>query len=205
MPEPVETLGGAVKHKDAIEITWEFKANLSDLPPGGIHLEAPESVPLPGSWQLNVDKDEDDPGVLSVDATYGSLPLGSLGSSVTVKLDFSLIAGAGKRRLNGASWDDGSEPSLAATGYESYNCYRVSLSRKELAANGRWPASEQNSVQQYCFTITFVRQLQRNTAQRHRAPTDDVTKALCMAGKSTPLIFCRYLSQMTAESVSFAH
>lgn len=121
MPEPVEKLGGAVKHEDTIEITWDFKANLSDLPPEGITLDAPESVPLAGSWKLNVDNKKDDPDVLDVDVTHGSPPLGSFGKSVTVKLDFALIAGAGKRRLDGESWDDGLEPSLPATGYESYS------------------------------------------------------------------------------------
>lgn len=68
------------------------------------------------------------------------------------------------------------------------------MSRREGAANGRWPASEQNSVQQYSCTITFIRQLQRDSARRYHTPIDDVTKALCLAGKSTPLIFCQYLS-----------
>ncbi|TKA52514.1 hypothetical protein B0A53_04890 [Rhodotorula sp. CCFEE 5036] len=153
MLEPVESLGGAVEHKDTVKISWHFKANLSELPPEGFDLEAPASVPLPGSWRLELTNEEDDPDELDISVTHGRLPVGSFGKSTSIKFH---------------------------TGYP-YTGYSNLVPRSELAASGCWPTSEQNSVQQYRCTLIFERDLQLDTARSHHTPTADVTKALRLA------------------------
>lgn len=88
MPEPVELLEGAVKHEDTIEFSWRFKANLSDLPPEGITLDAPAPVPLPGKWSLKLCNDKENPDNLKLHLLYGRLPVGIFGKSVAFKSSF---------------------------------------------------------------------------------------------------------------------
>jgi hypothetical protein len=95
MLEPVESLGGAVEHKDTVKISWHFKANLSELPPEGFDLEAPASVPLPGSWRLELTNEEDDPDELDISVTHGRLPVGSFGKSTSIKFQFAIVDGRG--------------------------------------------------------------------------------------------------------------
>ena len=170
MPKPVELLDGAVKHQDTIEISWRFEANFSELPPEGITLDAPGPVPLPGSWKLGLSNDSDDSDDVSVGVRHGDLPIGAFGKSVVVTVQFARLMGAHERRLHRDSWNDGSEPSLDPERDVSYVSYSLDLSRSGLAADGRWPTSEQNSVQKYRYTITFSRDLHLDTAHKHSAP-----------------------------------
>ena len=182
MPEPFEQLGGAVKHEDTIEISWQFKANLSELPPGGVILDAPAPVPLPGSWKLEL-KNQADGSDLRLLFEHGPLPVGAFGKSVTVKLQFDLVKGADKRRIYEDSWDGAPEPVLAPETPRSYDSYSLVVSRTKCAANGRWRTSEQNRVQQYTCSFVVVRNLQLDTAHSHYTPTADLTKAQRLAGR----------------------
>lgn len=184
MTGPVEQIAGAVEHEDTIKISWHFKANLSELASEGVTLKTHGPLALPGSWELEL-RHSHDSDFLRLSFQHGSLPIGAFGKSVVVKLRFALVLGTEKRLLHEQSWNDGPEPSLAATSYKSYGSYWLFASRSKLAANGRWTTSEQNSVQQYCATLVFERDLQLDTARSHNTPTADVAKAEGLAGKST--------------------
>lgn len=184
MPEPVEQLGGAVKHEDTIGINWQFKANLSELPPEGITLDAPGPVPLPGDWKLQLKNVSDNSDELCLFFKHGFLPVGAFGTSVTVKLRFDLVKGADKRRIAEDVWDGAPEPLLAPDDTRSYGSYSLFASRSKSAASGQWRTSEQNRVQQYTCSFVIVRNLQLDTAHSHYTPTADLTKAQRLAGRS---------------------
>ena len=84
MPEPVVLLDGAVEYEDTVKISWNFKANLSELGPKGITIAGPGRVPLPGNWQLQLRDEADDPDELRVSFQHGALPVGVFGKSVIV-------------------------------------------------------------------------------------------------------------------------
>ena len=181
MPTPVKQLGGAVT--DTVEISWQFEANLSDLPPEGVILDAPGPVPLPGSWKLELKNDSDDPDILCLSFQYGSLPVGTFGKSVVVKARFARGVGIRPRLLVEEVWSRGVRPVRAPDKSGSFTFYGLLSSRSELAENSRWPISAQNSVQEYCCTITIVRDLQPDTAPNYGTPTADVERAHRLASK----------------------
>lgn len=185
MPEPVELLSGAVKRQDTIEISWRFKANFSELPPEGIILDAPESVPLPGSWQLELFNSEDDPDKLNGRVCFGKLPVGVFGNSVAVKIRSNLLAEGEERRLSTDSWLCSPTPRLAPGTCSAYMSYCSTASRKKLAASGRWPTGRQTSAQQYNYSVTLLRNLQLDTAHAHSTPIAVITKAQRLIGKSS--------------------
>ncbi|TKA52490.1 hypothetical protein B0A53_04866 [Rhodotorula sp. CCFEE 5036] len=129
--------------------------------PQGVILDAPGPVPLPGNWQLELKNDSDDPDTLRATFQHGSMPVGAFGRSVAVKVSFARVVGAGQLRLlHEEAWSSEVQPALVPHLFCSYGSYACPSSRSKLAAAGRWPTSEQESVQQYCCTITFLRDLQ---------------------------------------------
>ena len=155
--------------------------------PQGVILDAPGPVPLPGNWQLELKNDSDDPDTLRATFQHGSMPVGAFGRSVAVKVSFARVVGAGQLRLlHEEAWSSEVQPALVPHLFCSYGSYACPSSRSKLAAAGRWPTSEQESVQQYCCTITFLRDLQPGTARTHISPTADVLKAHCLASKFFP-------------------
>lgn len=56
MPTPGKFLRGRVETDYNISMSWEFEANLSDLPPEGINVGPDKlgSVPLRGDWSFSL-------------------------------------------------------------------------------------------------------------------------------------------------------
>ena len=111
--------------------------------------------------------------------------MGSFGKSVIVEFWFAVVVGT-ERRVYEYSRGVGPNPTQDHDTGDSYTGYSYLVPRSELAANGRWSTSEQNSVQRYCCTLTLKRDLQLDTARSHHRPTADVTRALRLAGRSAP-------------------
>lgn len=191
MAATVERLGSAVKHKDSIEINWEFKTDWSELTANKVTFDTPGPLPVPGSWELELCRDSRDPDTFHLSFQHGSLPIGAFGKSVVVKVRLATVDGAEKRLLHENSWNDGAEPSLQPTSYTSYGSYWLTSSQSKLAANGRWTTSQQNSVQHYCATLVLERDLQADTARRRHFDRRCIqSSALSRQVFFTTILFC---------------
>lgn len=181
MPRTIEYVGGQVEAEYCVTISWDFKANLADLPSKGIKVKQEQlgsSVPLRGDWSLDLLNRADE---LVIRIRHGGLAYAALGDRVTVSCQFSHLADGALRLLKDYSWPAKvAQPRLHTNG-SLFTSYRYTLSKSRLAASGKLPDKVQSSIQKYRFSINFTKEPEGDVARSYNTPTPDSTKALQLA------------------------
>ena len=188
MPTPGKFLRARVEADYNVSISWDFEANLSDLPPEGIEVEPDKlgSVPLRGDWSLRIRNEGD---VFHIDVLHGKLAYAAFGQRVTVTGEFAYFAdGALRHIVTESAGARTPQPKLDEGDGLVYTAYRLSRSKDQLAklaADGKLPQAVQSSTQRYRFSITLKQDSQRDPVRLYRTPTSDLTKALQLASAPT--------------------
>jgi hypothetical protein len=181
MPEPVKFLGGRVKADYNVRMSWDFEANLFNLPPEGIKVKQEQlgSVPLRGDWCFSLSSKYAQPRIL---VEHGRLAYAAHGERVTVTGELAYFAD-GKLHVIGTTPWLASEPGPGRNAEgTAYGSYPFTLSDAETAA---LPPAVQSSVQKYRFTITCTQEPEKDVARLYRTPTLDSAKALQLASALT--------------------
>ncbi|GAA5963206.1 hypothetical protein JCM8115_001058 [Rhodotorula mucilaginosa] len=190
MPEPVKFLGGRVKADYNVRMSWDFEANLFNLPPEGIKVKQEQlgSVPLRGDWCFSLSSKYAQPRIL---VEHGRLAYAAHGERVTVTGELAYFAD-GKLHVIGTTPWLASEPGPGRNAEgTAYGSYPFTLSDAETAA---LPPAVQSSVQKYRFTITCTQEPEKDVARLYRTPTLDSAKALQLASLShSPIMDVRLL------------
>ncbi|KWU41835.1 hypothetical protein RHOSPDRAFT_36603 [Rhodotorula sp. JG-1b] len=152
MPTPILVLSEQVDAEYRVNMSWDFEAKLSDVPPVGFQVvqKKLDRGPLRGDWHFNIRNEVNN-------------------------LAISIL------HVDNWSWSTNTpQPTLKPDG-QPYDGYNVLFSRRGYAGEGKLPLAAQSSVQKYRFTITLTQEPEGDFARLHRTPTPDSTKVLQLA------------------------
>jgi hypothetical protein len=199
MPTPIEHVGAKVEAEYRVVISWDFKANLSDLPPEGIKVEQEKlgSVPLRGDWAFRLASEGD---TVVMELNHGPLAYAALGKRVTVSGTLAYFIDGTMHQVSTEPWSvNKPQPGRNDTD-TTFSGYSFWLPKDEFASAGKSLYVVRNSVRRFRFTITLTREPEGDAGPLYRTPVPDLTKALQLASASTFLKNMCYRRMLTDGS-----
>ncbi|GAA5987734.1 hypothetical protein JCM10908_007189 [Rhodotorula pacifica] len=179
MPTPVKLLDSSADSSYHVVLSWDFEANLSDLPEDGY--DSPKftstQVPLQGEWQLSLHRDK---SVANVCMRHGKLAFAALGQAITVSLGLDLLSADGGLPINVTQRTRVLQalPKWSTEGTVTYEAHALSLDVNKLPSVGQ---RAYKSTSRYRFTATLSKAMVNDPISIARTPFSDEAKALRMA------------------------